>query len=617
MELKRGQMGLDIPVQNAVKRANLPMQPDVLIKWRATLPMADTSTTAKKVFFMLNEVNQTALDLNTRFELLEILRPPVQLICQALRKHYVNQVAFNKQKLTIANLAQTLQTEMANGYKLIIEEIYLHEEDKNQENILPASIYRIMHYYILILLRCYQLYVSPPEGVWRELHLLYKYAEKVKLLKNKVGYGTSTSGAAVTLLNCYKHALLLAASNPYQWKQSDLEIINNVLDNWSHYAELKPYQDLDQNTPSIYIVDYMKDLPPSPLGLNQIELSKTCMIFDLKKTSIHVEEIFKEAASMEDKGRVTNDINPEYSISVSTLERLLASWKSAVIRKYKRFEMHREMQVAFSLSATHYYINGEESFDPQGIAKKTVEVYDSFSLSPEVTFLEDNQNEFTLETVSLSSETKKQREQFSVFTCTTVNISPAGLCLLWEGDAYPCIQPGEIAAIKANDDIDTNLWSIVVVRWLKYDKQRRMKIGLQLLAPYAKAAAAQVLKNGEPVGYFLRCLILPEMKDLGFKSTIITPILPFKEGKFVVLRTKNNSDLFKTKLTKRIDATSSYKQFEYESEKPIIGSKKESTIDQEEQKLESLSNQTNGLKLIDSDDKNNQDKDFDSIWDKI
>ncbi len=580
MEMKTGKLGLKIPVQNSTKRSQLNTDPDSIKKWRAALPMADTGATAKKLFFTLNELNQVTIEPEKRFEILELLRPPLQLVCQSLKKHYTNQTtALTKQKLTIANLAQTLQLETANGYKTIIEERFLNRKEATTE-MTSLVIYRIMHYYTMILCRCYQLYAKEPSGIWQELHILYKYAKKENILEHKIEGISSIPDQTSTIATSYTHILLLAASNPFQWRQNEQEAINNILDLWVSYTSLRSYTEADQKKPSLYIIDLDKDLPPSPLGLQQIEPSQSCIILSLEKECSHIKKILTELDEDEIKARMTHANNSEYAIAAASLHRLMNSWNSIVTRKHKRFTVSGKMQVIFGLSAAHYHIGGAKPFEPNNDEKKKTSVNnnESLELTDELPSIEDiSQCSINLEVNDVDSNSKTKDkpavEKFIIYNCSLMNISPTGSCLIWENDISPLVQPGEIIAMRTSENINEKAnnapWNIGVIRWLKHTDNDKIRVGIQLLAPYAKAAGAQILKDNTPAGYFLRCLILPKMEDLALNTTIITPILPFKEGRAINLYNAENEPMIKMKLTKQVDATSSYRQFEYSTEQAI------------------------------------------------
>jgi hypothetical protein len=182
--------------------------------------------------------------------------------------------------------------------------------------------------------------------------------------------------------------------------------------------------------------------------------------------------------------------------------------------------------------------------------------------------------------------------------------------LIWENDTYPLVQPGEIIATKTNEDLNNkhSLWNIGVIRWLKHTTNGNMKVGVQLLAAHAKPAGTQIVKDNVPSGYFLRCLILPKMEDLNIASSIITPTLPFKQGKTVNLYIAEDEPIIQVKLTKQIDATSSYRQFEYATEQPL-------EINQNKSIEKQLTMEK--VPVLNPLEKNETIDKFNSIWDKL
>jgi cyclic-di-GMP-binding protein len=158
MKTTKGRSELLIPVVDPKKQTKLVLEDDEVMKWRASLPMANTGAAAKEVFFALSELIQSPMNYEKRFQLIELFRPPLQWICQVLRKHYINNSKpLTEQQIRIANLGQNLQTHMVLGYKLVIDDCLKNPPKEVQKSVLPMTIYRVMHYYTLILLRCYQL----------------------------------------------------------------------------------------------------------------------------------------------------------------------------------------------------------------------------------------------------------------------------------------------------------------------------------------------------------------------------------------------------------------------------------------------------------------------------
>lgn len=574
MKIQRGQLGLAVPVQNSQPEIEQKITVEAITRWRSRLPMGDTGATSKKLFAILTEMNNCMLDPTIRFEVLELLRPPLQMICQALRKHYINQVSpLNKQKLKVAQLAQTLQMEAASGYKIIIEQVLTKQAKDFDKKKLPMAFFRAMYYLSMVTLRRYQLYSPAPKGVWNEIHALYRLATKEKIHKTNLDSLKNTN-SPLCIENCYLHIIILAATNPYQWRQIEQELLFTASDKWIPLAQMRPLKDKDKDKAGVYVVDLNKDLAPSPLSLDKIPETNDCMVIDLYKITNRLQEIIQELEKDEMKARIKHDGEPEYAVPLTTIKILEKNWQELIIRKNQRFELASPIKAAFGLSTVHFYANHLQEFDQNKGLKLAQDKFDNSSDDTEDMSLELGTVELQFG-IENDEEAKPSNMNYPYHTCTIEDVSPAGCCIRWEDeDLYPPMQAGEIVALKS--EIEANsLWSIGVIRWLKHDDDKKLKIGIQTLAPHARAGGAQIIKDGEAIGYFLRCLILPEMKSLGFKSTLITPILPFKEGKSINLYTEDGDHLIRASLTKEITATGNFRQFEYTSNEKLIMSKEE------------------------------------------
>lgn len=578
MKIRRGDLGFDIPVQIHNKIPYIEMTPEAIMSWRAKLHMADVGETAKEIYLALSEANQVELPVDSRFQILELFRPPLQLIYQALKKHYLIEASIlTKQKLAIAKLAQTLQLEMAYGYKLIIEELAkngIKEIAQNDETeILPIAIHRTMHYFTLVLLRCYQLYSTAPSGLWRELHLLYKYAADKDLLKYAVTIDIGNTKQTVPLMTTYKHALLLSATNPYQWRQNEQEVINNALDLWAPYATLISYHKSYVGKAGIYIIHLDQDLPPSPLGLNDIAPNQNSILIDLRKETSHLKEILAEMTKNEISARLLHNGDPEYEIAIPTLTKLLNVWQSYIVRRHRRYKVSGVVNIVFGLYAIYYYLNDEQPFAAKMLNSSGMN-NDKASINiiePATLATAEAAEEIVLIPVSEAAESTLNSTKYPMYQCTLVDVSPTGACVVIDENSYPPVQAGEIIIMRPEKSLEQTYWNVGVVRWLKHTEDSALKVGIQILAKYGKAVTAQILKNTVGSGYFLRCLLLPESEDLDTPSTIITPTIPFKVGKTINLNVNfaPTGKIIQAVLAKEIDCTGSFRQFEYHTEEKL------------------------------------------------
>lgn len=540
MQKIQGAIGFTIPVQTLTQSNEVTLTPAEVMAWQKRLP-ADLGQSAKKVYHAICDCNQVALDPKVRFEILELFDSSVQYICQALSKHYVNQTnALTTQQLTIASLAQTLQQQMADGYKLVVEqsETTNHSLDST---LLPIALQKIIRYFTEVIIISYELYSIPPKGIWKELHLLYQYAEKNALLKK------------CNLEEEYKRVLVLAATYPYQRRQSEQAAVYKATDLWSTKIILR--SDLPNTSdPGFLVVDFDQDKPPMFLARGLIKYSSSCKALDVHPLLNHLKKLLVEIEPNELQARISHHQEPEYAVPSAVLRGIIRGWEMPLTRLCDRTTRDEKVQIAIGFLSTHFYLNGLRPFQPQPTNEGSENFTLSFStLSTEEGALEvAAPNNEVNKTSNLTSETEKSTS-YPLYPCTLVSENPNGYGLIWPGNTYPPMQSGEIIGL-AIDDHGNRTWEICAIRWLLHLTEADFKIGMERLSKTAKPAAAQLIKDGKPSGYVARCFIL--------ENSLLVPAFPFKSGNRVILISDNNV-LLEVELTQLIDSTGVYNQFKY------------------------------------------------------
>ena len=110
-----------LPAQDSSRLSLVSHQPRKLREWVDGLPMMNVGETSRQVFQTLQELTRLQVDAPERLELLEILRPTVHAVCNALAKHYLNQSVMLPERATkVATLAQAMQSHLATGYKSVV-----------------------------------------------------------------------------------------------------------------------------------------------------------------------------------------------------------------------------------------------------------------------------------------------------------------------------------------------------------------------------------------------------------------------------------------------------------------------------------------------------------------
>ena len=529
------------------------------------------------------------------------MRTPAQFICQSLRKHYINQTtALTPQQLTIANLAQTIQMEMANGYKILIEQLASNPSAELEAQILPIALQRVIHYYTHIIIRCYQLYSMSPKEIWRELHLVYKHAEKHHLLKQN------------NIADDYKRALMIAASYPYQWRQTEQDSIYKAAEVWAPLTTIR--NDLPNvSEPGFLVIDFADDKPPMSLSRGVIQFSSSCKVLDVNPILERLNKLLKTIEPNELQARIAHANDPEYAVSTSILRGLIKEWGTPIARFHDRTVKQETVRFCTGLIATHYYLNEERAFQSPSASSSTANSSSSTPADDTLTLTLPSMGVTESIDFASSGNTEKSASgestsNYPLYTCTLVNETPDGYGLRWTNESYPTIQPGEVMAIEKKEN-DKKIWEICKIRWVQHQGKNEFRLGVERMSKTAKGAetllvpkagAAQILKDGNPAGYYLRCIL--------WGTSILVPTIPFKKGSQVLVLEGNNTRPVHIELAELVDVTGSYKRFEFTS-KEVLSEKNES----EENIV--APKEVEPPKSIEPDS-NNQDA-FDSIWSNL
>lgn len=577
---------LTIPHQLPPSGKPFPTRPKQVEAWVSTLPMANIGECARQIYTTLKEMNRLIISPQDRFKSLEALRPPLFVVTETLKKHYTRQnLPLSPKNQKIAELAIQLNSEMAIGYKSVIEDTLAKSFSRLKMKSIGVSIHRAMHYLSNVLLCAYQIYIHHPENTWLELNRLYLFAEENqlhdKLIKDTVAE-EDTLGS--TIEDNYKQILLLALANPYGLRQHITEAVYKALGGWAPHCRILPF-DACRETEGCTSINLNSDAAPG-------------FFSDDGATN----PIFCRNIDTADMTRIiSNSILPQGSgnsgIPEEVLKRLALTWSGRSRRAFSRTASNHEITITLGLSATHHYI--DEILRPlragvRSLCAGTIEninvqpvlgspndsmeldrpaLYTStpvFGISniddhtpdvwdPDYTYRVSNP------TYSMApNEEDDRRRKKALFTpidCKGVNESAGGYCLLgrmaYDKDSRR-VQVGELVGLNDNTS-DPTQFSIGIIRRIK-SWNNGLELGIQKLAPCAEAiATAAIPKDGESKKYN-RSLVLPELSSINQPATIITHAWQ-REGDKIITNIHGQKALIK--LSKMLESTGVFAQFEF------------------------------------------------------
>lgn len=325
--------------------------PRDLKRWIANLPKANIGETARLLYQALGELNQLLTPSDNRLQLLELLRPEVYYVCKHLERHFLQQaIVLDERSRKIVNLCQALQTQLAMGYKQVVARI-ASKYTKDRARLLSTALQRAMHALNGPLLRASQLYSPVPEGLWLDLHQLHRIACLHRLQHLSVSDELASQVHQLTPEQTYVVALLLGASRSNQLRQSQIGRLTEVLEAWSQWVKLDPAS----STASLFAVAPQLDVGPRYRSKFRAEQQPTLQGFDpqplVRAIATHLEEPAEQSLPVPG------------GMSVDTLHHLQAAWGEAAERSFQRTEGNGTLTLCVGMSALHYYLGGERSFN--------------------------------------------------------------------------------------------------------------------------------------------------------------------------------------------------------------------------------------------------------------
>ena len=591
--MKQGSSGLTVRELRPNFRTSVELTTKQVQKWVEDLPAANLSDSSRSAYRLLVEANQSILEPELRFSILNIIEPIARRLSDALEKKFISKhIALTEKQKKIAALVQAIQTELSLGYHATVESLLIDDSKRSTKKLLAAAIGMAVKYHGLIILRCYQLYATVPGRLWRELYLLYQLAvnnniEKVTFKVPRQNYEHSVKGN-------FTHILLMSIASPYQLRQNEIETMWGMLPEFIDLASLESHAFSKHH----FIVNLNGAKPPVLKTLYKSREKESCIKLSV---AAMVERFKKELLNQTEQSQTD-------TARSLVFKHLIHCWNQSTQRNFARTACNDPIRVTIGLAATHYLLTENEirrhasnldEAPSEGYAdNKTLEAMEgSLKNATLAEMAEDKERlEASLDRnyLSTSAETSKDvwaklyrpdqgkvqeeeaplspirsrdtivRDAYRIQTCSLVNISPGGYCIQLSAKALPKnAQTGEILGFVDTASDGFLQWSVGVVRWVKRQvKDNTVQMGIQLLAPDAKSINIQLKNSRGKENKFQRALLLPALTGVGLSATVITNPLSFTLNSKVCIA--EYAKEYMARLTKEVSSSASFRQFAFD-----------------------------------------------------
>ena len=597
-----------MPNRTKPDNATFNIRPRKLSAWIEALPRANLGETAKQIYTVLQLTNKTSYSYQDRIRFLETLREPLSYVSNAMKKHFIGiSLPLPDKNQKIASITKELCSNMATGYKIALEDMLANNLIIFDKTSLAMLTHRSITYMGLNILTSYQSYSPFPSSHWQELHKIYDFAEKRKLLKIKVRDDQHIHIEKTSVITEYSRILLLSLASPYHLRQGESGKVYGILERWLNQPIIRSLQSDDKENDR-FVDDLSQAHAPCALSLALTDDIVDTSQFRVIDTHEIAEKLEYELKNTEDVGAstITNIDAMRLDLSHDLIHRLLIAWGVASKRFFPRKDKNEQIKITIGLGAAHQFIsnkvknvedgqytnkfNQRSHFESTEIKLNSVDPTDTSSdvwgliypkelssgLEPLVEqelSLQDN-NGIEINEAPIKTEVKK----YETDNWLIVNESAKGLMINHEDELKNKAQVGEIVSIRRQQNNKAERWSIGVIRWLKNEQGNNLQMGIETLNPNAAAVGIRAVST--PNAPLQRALMLPELKNLKQPSCLIMSPALWREGHKITINMLGKE--IPAVLTKSIQNTGLFSQFLFEIIPSDTVKEKENNIKKEQ-----------------------------------
>ncbi len=530
--------------------------------WLASLPLADSFATSQQLYRALHGLNRHEIDFKERLELMELYAQPVASVSQALQttKTHLN-LPLNPKARQLSEFMQKLHTEMAYGYKYVIRDMSKSRNLWGKKPALALAAERAIHHLGEMLLRCYQVYMPYPAGVWREIHTLYRLVEQSDALDDSLSGSREGTGARVAVRSTYLRVILLGLCGPYQLPQDECVSVNAFLFSWAGKASIG--LDFDIADPvGHFLIDLTADSPamlfPKDVKLKAAPYLRVLSTIGLART---VHDFINQIKN----GKSTRLLNIGTDCSEFTcadmLRRMVRFWGLAARRQYSRRARHEsQLSVCVGLKALHFFSNGQKPFAPPDVqsAESAAVLPESMQTGGDAAFIDlDTANVPLAQSIADPVLPSSADEMYRTVAWRIRDESAAGLSLVHQGGGA-VVRVGDLLGIH---DPDSNAWRVGVARWLKSPVAGELEMGVEMLAPEAIPAAVRLVGDGISDAHYVQALRLAATPVLHQPATLLLERGMASPGRDLYLLDDTDPEApRRVRIMKLIERTGSFEQ---------------------------------------------------------
>jgi len=460
---------LSLPPTGEGRTGQFDLAPEQIVAWLAGLPTDDPVERGRRMLAQLVALNRARVRVTLRQEATELIHAPAVALLPDLHAALASgTLPLSDSSRSAAGVAEELVTELAYSYKLLLVEQSRRLFGLASSGRAMLPVIRAMQLLARRLALGYRMYATNSKGVWLELHELYQFALRRGLANRALPDESDTP------LRIYRDTLLVAFAEPLKLMQGDLDRLYAWLARFGTLAALSAAGQA-RGGQGMFLIKPQRDVPgyalakrhhPMPhghdLALNTLPLADALL-----------DQLARLAAgeSAQSLGLPQDADDPAFR---DLLGRLVRHWGAVPNRRFTRLRTHARVEVSIGIRGIWDFLHQRPAPARSGEWMVT-------------------------------------------------NESPRGFALLHVGGPIEPVRVGEVVGLRTRD---SRTCHVCVVRWVLSDSPEHLELGLEELAPTARAVSLRSAHRGPRPEESQPVLLLPEVPALNQAPAILAPLFP-------------------------------------------------------------------------------------------
>lgn len=479
-------LNLSVPKQHDYNDPTVERDVVRLHYWLTNLPLMDVVETVRLVISALDAMNEQKLDVQQRYEFLEVYRATAHRLFVTVDPLHLRQLALSKsQRKEAIEGVERLFASMTGGYKLIVTQVYRYGVQGKPDALLGPAINRSLEQLSFSLLDNYRFYSEVQPSLVAESHQLYRLARHHGLLDCRVE-SNADADISVSIAAIYQTSMLLSLTDPFRLAEGEVGLLYDVLLQHAQSCRIIPGSQWSGSGEGLFLVNLDSNALPVPCSsLHSPVTVKESYILDATAALAAVRERLAKTPA---KVRMQS---PEAMV----LRRLLPELEAADKRREQRNPDGRWINLLRGVENIHGWLG-------RAAQKGVADAVDA------------------------------QQAVIETAACRVLDSSDNGMKLTWEGGGVGDARVGDlIGVIEARHGRESI--GLGMIRSIRVYRKGGMEVGLQLMPGGLGAVSCHA--PDEPDKVAIRALFMPAIDDEEIAATLVAPKGFYKEARQLLI----------------------------------------------------------------------------------